>query len=178
MTTEKSKKPAPAKSAKEPTQVESKNESAPKKATKKPAAKRKPRKKKGELPSENEVLAKLYHDEDGCPCLTELQLLSFLSTNAMAELAQAQWQGAEKDITILLQDIPQYKKLRLNADAAKHAFQKKSRDYMSNLDRMSAELGIDMTRCIISDHTGRLTFVDEDGKPCPEVPIFDPKKKR
>jgi len=178
MTSEKAKKSAPAKPAEEPTQAESKKESTPKKAAKKPSTKRKSRKKKGELPSEKEVLAKLYHDEDGCPCLTELQLLSFLSTNAIAELAKAQWQGAEKDITILLQDIPKYKQLRINADAAKHAFQKKSRDYMSNLDRISGELGIDMTRCIISDHTGRLTFVDETGKPCPEVPIFDSKKKR
>lgn len=160
-----------------------KNTKSKKAAAKKTPAKaaKKPTRKKAAKPSKDEaeakVLGKIHHDDDGYPSLTERQLLLFISKNAQAELSKAHLDSVRKDIKLLLQEIPQYKQLKQNEQAAKHDFEKKSRDYMGTLESLSAELGIDMTRCIINDHTGRLTFVDETGKPCPEIPIYDPKKK-
>lgn len=148
-----------------------------KKTTKAPTKKttRKPT-KKAIAAAEKKVLSKVHKDEDGSPCLTELQLLYWKTSMAESELAKMTWQGSEKDIELLLRSIPAYKELRSKTDGLKNAFAKKSRDYMTLLSTLSSRLGFDLTMCIINDNTGKITFVDKDGKVTGDVPLFGHQK--
>jgi hypothetical protein len=122
-------------------------------------------------------LDKVFIDGDGQPALTEIQLLTFNAANAQTEKAQAQHQLAEKEVELYLKGLPHYAKLRKEADNKRHEFQKRNAAYMSKLDAISSELGLEMKQCIINDHNGKLTFLDDAGKITPHAPPYDPKKK-
>jgi hypothetical protein len=143
-----------------------------KKPTKR-AAKRVP--KKDSLKAQG--LDKVFIDGDGQPALTEIQLLTFNAAMAQTENAQAQWQLAEKDVQIFLQGQTAYTKLRRSADEKKNQFEKRNASYLSKIDAISRELGLEMKQCIINDHNGKLTFLDAEGNITPDAPPYDPKKK-
>lgn len=144
-----------------------------KSATKKASAKKRAP-KKDSLKAQG--LDKVHIDEDGTPCLTEMQLLQWKSSMNESELAKVTWQASEKDISILLSAVPAYRELRSKTDGLKNAFQKRSRDYMTLLTRLSEAVGLDLTMCIINDHTGKITFVDDDGKITGDVPLLGRQK--
>ena len=122
-------------------------------------------------------LDKVFIYGDGQPALTEIQLLTFNAANAQTESAQAQWQLAEKEVQLYLQGLSTYSKLRREADAKKNHFEKRNAAYVSKLDSISRELGLEMRQCIINDHNGKLTFLDDAGNITPHAPPYDPQKK-
>ena len=153
------------------------SETAKKKTAKKKTAKKPAKKvpKKDSLKAQG--LDKVFIDGDGQPALTELQLLTFNAANAQTENAQAQYQLAEKEVELYLKGLPHYAKLRKEADTKRHEFQKRNLAYMARLDAISSELGLEMKQCIINDHNGKLTFLDDAGKITPHAPPYDPSTK-
>jgi hypothetical protein len=154
------------------------SETAKKKTPAKKTAKKKPTKK---VPKKDSLKAqgldKVFIDDDGQPALTEIQLLTFNAANAQTESAQAQWQLAEKSVQMFLQSQTAYTKLRRAADEKKNQFEKRNAAYLSKLDAISRELGLEMKQCIINDHNGKLTFLDDAGNITPDAPPYDSKKK-
>jgi len=148
--------------------------------TKSKTASKKRASKKGAPKSDSleaQGLDKVFIDDDGQPALTEIQLLTFNAANAQTENAQAQWQLAEKEVQMFLQGQTTYIKLRRAADEKKNQFEKRNAAYLSKLDSLSRDLGLEMKQCIINDHNGKLTFLDDAGNITPHAPPYDPQKK-
>ena len=115
---------------------------------------------------------KVDRDREGFPYLKSDQLMKWRMTQAEALAAKNEHKLRQKERLIWLQGQPEYRQLLAAEESALNEHRTRLEAYHQAMEEIEAELGFSISRQIINEDSGRITFVDDKGRPddCAEIP--------